>query len=166
MGSNNFDGAIIIESPISGQGSGTGRFGFGSAQGASYILGYDTGTVSFAVGEVVTGAGGAVGTVVAINNSSGASPSTKGYLYLKSVTGTFVDNEALTVAGAPRAACNGVLIFYENGDSTHAAWGFDSVIPTLFKPPGSIMSRTDTGKLYVSAGVVNGVVTWNLVTSA
>jgi hypothetical protein len=67
-------------------------------------LGYDTGTGLFVVGEVVTGAGGAVGTVVQVVGDI-----TSGVLYLKTLNGTaFVDDEVLTGSIAGIAAANGI----------------------------------------------------------
>jgi hypothetical protein len=67
-----------------------------------YTLNYDGQTGNFALNETVTGAGGATGVVIA--DSDGG---TSGTLTLKSVTGTFIDNEALTGSVAGAATVNG-----------------------------------------------------------
>lgn len=67
-------------------------------------LNYDAKTVDFTVGNTVTGAGGATGTIERIFPGVG----TTGRLELSGVTGTFVDNEALTGSGGGAATVNGV----------------------------------------------------------
>ena len=67
-----------------------------------WVLPYDTGTFIFVVGEVVTGAGGASGTVVGLAAGSDA---TSGTLYIaKSNATAFVDDEAITGDGTGAAA--------------------------------------------------------------
>ncbi len=66
-------------------------------------LDYDGGTVAFARGETVTGAGGASATVLAVNGDA-----TSGTLYIGPVTsGPFVDNETLTGSVAGDADADG-----------------------------------------------------------
>ena len=70
---------------------------------ASYwILNFDAGSTEIEVEDVVTGAGGASGEVLAIEVESGtwALGTAAGYLVLFNVTGTYVNNEILSVSGA------------------------------------------------------------------
>jgi len=69
-----------------------------------YALAYDTGTVIFVVGEVVTGAGGGTGVVLALATGSNA---TSGTLYIsKTNTTAYVDDEAITGDGTGAAVVN------------------------------------------------------------
>ena len=81
----------------------------GSAQSASpsvVRLGYDAQSGNFAVAEVVTGGtSGAVGTVFTDEDAGSA-----GTLNLITVTGTFVDNEALTGSVTGAATVNGAPV--------------------------------------------------------
>ncbi len=68
----------------------------------SWDLPYDTGTVLFVVGETITGAGGATGTVVAVTGTA-----TTGILKVARSNATaFVDDEAITGSGSGAAAVN------------------------------------------------------------
>jgi len=67
----------------------------------TFSLPYDTGTALFVVGETVTGAGGAVGTVVSVTGTA-----TTGTLEIFVVTPGFIDNEALTGSIAGLATVN------------------------------------------------------------
>jgi hypothetical protein len=92
-------------------------------------LDYDGGTVAFARGETVTGAGGANATILAINGDAAS-----GTLYIGPVTsGPFVDDEVLTgsVAGAAVAdgaesALSSVTITNVNTDDLSQVWSFAS----------------------------------------
>lgn len=67
-----------------------------------WLLPYDAGTVIFAVGEVVTGAGGATGIVLAVTGDS-----TSGTLTIaRTNTTSFVDDETLTGDGTGAATVN------------------------------------------------------------
>ena len=82
--------------------NGGDKIGFTHTTGR--FLNFDAQTGNFAVGEVVTGAGGATGTVIAqIDNG------TSGMLILDSITGVFVNNEALTGSVSGAATVDGVL---------------------------------------------------------
>jgi len=67
----------------------------------SFFLDYDTMTGAFTVGQVVTGAGGAFGTIFADVNGGAT-----GTLTLTGVTGVFIDGEAITdpVTGVAKVA--------------------------------------------------------------
>jgi hypothetical protein len=68
----------------------------------SWNLPYDTGTVIFVVGEVVTGAGGATGIVLSVTGDS-----TSGTLVIaRTNTTAFVDDEAITGSGTGAATVN------------------------------------------------------------
>lgn len=70
----------------------------------SWELPYDTGTVIFVLGETVTGAGGATGTVVGLSTGATA---TSGILYIARTNAIdFVDDEAITGSGTGAAAVN------------------------------------------------------------
>jgi len=67
-----------------------------------WLLPYDAGTVIFAVGEVVTGAGGATGIVLAVTGDS-----TSGTLTIARTNSTsFIDDESLTGDGSGAATVN------------------------------------------------------------
>lgn len=95
--------------------------------GAINALNYDGGTVAFARGETVTGAGGASATIIAINGDA-----TSGTLYIGPVTsGPFIDDEVLTGSVAGAAVANGaessfstVTITNVNTDTLSQAWSF------------------------------------------
>jgi len=70
-----------------------------------YSLPYDTGTVIFVVGEVVSGTTG-VGTVLALAAGSDA---TTGTLYISLTTAGFVQDEAITGDGSGAAVVNSLL---------------------------------------------------------
>lgn len=90
-------------------------------------LDYDGGTVAFARGETVTGAGGANATILAVNGDA-----TSGTLYIGPVTsGPFVDDEVLTGSVAGAAVANGinsalssVTITGVNTDDLSFVWTF------------------------------------------
>jgi len=74
---------------------------------------YDGLTGAFSVGETVTGGSfGATGEIAAVNENAGT-PSTSGCLELENISGNFIDDEALTSAGAV-AVVNGEL--YDSGE--------------------------------------------------
>jgi len=73
---------------------------------ASHYVRYDAGVSAFAVGDVVTGVTStATGTVHRVVIHTGSF--TTGYIVLTSVTGTFVDNEALQVSAVTVATSDG-----------------------------------------------------------
>ena len=61
-------------------------------------LDYDTEIAAFAIGETCTGAGAANGVIVYLTSTT---------MYFASITGLFVDNEALTGSVSGNAAANG-----------------------------------------------------------
>jgi hypothetical protein len=77
----------VISDPLGGSAS------VNVALSTNYYLDYDTQSANFTVGQVVTGAGGAFGTISA-DTDNGAT----GTLTLTAITGTFVAGEALTDA--------------------------------------------------------------------
>jgi hypothetical protein len=78
--------------------------------GYTWVLPFDAGLAAgpIKVGDTVTGAGGATGVVTAVVVYSGtwAGNNAAGYLCIKSKTGTFVDNESLSVGATPMATVN------------------------------------------------------------
>ncbi len=87
---------------------------------ASYwVLNFDIGTAEIAVEDTVTGAGGASGEVLIIEVTSGTwdGGDAEGYLVLFNVTGTYVDDEVLSVSGA-KAIADGTAT--ERGAETDA----------------------------------------------
>jgi hypothetical protein len=80
---------------------------------ASYwILHFDAGTAAIAVTDIVDGAGGASGEVLVVEVESGswATSDAAGYLVLFNVTGTYVDDEVLSVSAVPKAIANGTAL--------------------------------------------------------
>ncbi len=78
----------------------------------NFVLRYDNGQLSaidpFVIGDTVTGGtSGATGIVVGVANQS--SSRVEGYVALKTVTGTFSDDEELQVESVYRADANGTL---------------------------------------------------------
>lgn len=93
-----------------------------------YVLNFDAGTATIALGATVTGVtSGATGkTLVAMVITSGsfAGSNAAGYLVLELVTGTFVDNENLQVAAVTKCVADGAAaldgaLTDANGDT----WG-------------------------------------------
>ncbi len=102
----------------------------------TYTLAYDTGTVIFVVGEVVSGATG-VGTVLAVTGDS-----TSGTLTIALTTAGFVDAEAITGDGSGAALAVGVetivtttptILVQDDADSITYVAGTDYVIETTLK---------------------------------
>ena len=80
---------------------------FTHVQSTTYgTLGYDAESVGFTAGLLVTGNGGATGI---IESDTEIVADTSGTLLLSNVTGTFINDEALTDSGSGAAAVNGVL---------------------------------------------------------
>ena len=80
---------------------------FTHVQSTTYgTLGYDAESAGFTAGLLVTGAGGATGI---IESDTEIVADTSGTLLLSNVTGTFVNDEALTDSGTGAATVNGVL---------------------------------------------------------
>lgn len=78
---------------------------FTIAQATTYgTLAYDAQSANFTAGLLVTGAGGATG-IIESDTDSG----TAGTLLLSNISGTFVNDEALTDSGTGAATVNGVL---------------------------------------------------------
>ena len=114
---------------------------------ASYwVLNYDGGTQDFAVGNICTGAGGAVGEVLVVVLSSGTwgGGTAAGYLVLFNVTGTFVDNEAITGTGAA-AVVNGTATSRgASNDTDDATWLHAAIVATR----ADITTVTGSGVTY------------------
>lgn len=84
---------------------------------ASYFkLGYDTGTIAFVAGDIVT-AGAATARVVTVDGTVAS-----GTLILDNVSGTFADNAAITVSGVTRALVNGAISEGSGVDAQYDAW--------------------------------------------
>jgi len=80
---------------------------FTHVQSVTYgTVGYDAETTGFTAGLLVTGNGGATGI---IESDTELVADTSGTLLLSNITGTFVNDEALTDSGTGAAAVNGVL---------------------------------------------------------
>jgi len=73
--------------------------------GGLYNLAFDAETGAFVVGEDVTGAGGATGTIVEVDSDGSA-----GTLLLRDVTGTFNNDESLTGSIAGAATVDGTQV--------------------------------------------------------
>lgn len=99
---------------------------------ASYwILNFDAGTAGFVEGETVTGAGGATGVCIVdgvLESGSYGGGDAAGYLVIYNVSGTFVDDEALTGSSAGAATADGTA--NERGadnDTDDATWLQDAM---------------------------------------
>jgi len=80
---------------------------FTHVQSTTYgTLGYDAESVGFTAGLLVTGDGGATGI---IESDTEIVADTSGTLLLSNVTGTFINDEALTDSGSGAAVVNGIL---------------------------------------------------------
>ena len=81
----------------------------------TWVLPFDAGLVAgpIKVGDTVTGAGGGSGVVTGVVVTSGtwAAGTAAGYLFIKTKTGTFVNNEALSVGATPMATSNTGTLF-------------------------------------------------------
>ncbi len=118
-----------------------------------YALGYDTGTVIFAIGEVVSGATG-VGTVV-----ERVGDATSGTLYLNTLTAGFVDNEALTGDGSGAAAANGVEAFLTSAVSVEDT----DAAGTFFVAGTDFTVDSGTGRISpIVGGAIDGTTVTNL----
>lgn len=93
-----------VANQVDGEGYGVWRWTH-AARRDTADLAFDGGTIAFNVGETVRGAtSGAAGYITAKSGTTGS-----GTLSLRSIAGTFTDNEALQVAGVTRAFVNGAL---------------------------------------------------------
>lgn len=92
----------------------------------SFDAGTDAGTAGIAVGDEISGtASGATATVMSVGVTSGAwaSGDAAGVLYLKDISGTFVNNESLEVSSVVLAtAAADSSLGYRDGTYT-ATWG-------------------------------------------
>ena len=81
----------------------------------TWLLPFDAGLVAgpIKVGDTVTGAGGGSGVVTGVVVTSGtwAAGTAAGYLFIKTKTGTFANNEALSVGATPMATSNTGTLF-------------------------------------------------------
>lgn len=93
-----------VANQVDGEGYGVWRWTH-AARRDTADLAFDGGTIAFNVGETVVGA--TSGASAYITAKSGTTSS--GTLSLRSVSGTFTDNEALQVAGVTRAFVNGSI---------------------------------------------------------
>ncbi len=89
-------------------------------------LAFDAGgTTPIAVGDTVTGASsGASGVVMAVGVTSGswAGSNAAGVLYLKTLSGTFSNDEAVQVGGSTRATANGASVRGYRDATLTATW--------------------------------------------
>lgn len=94
-----------------------------------YLLEFDAGDVAIVAGNTVTGGtSGATGVVLvdaSVESGSWAANDAAGMIGLRSVTGTFQDNETLTVGGSPVATAVGTQLVGEapSSDTYEAAVG-------------------------------------------
>lgn len=109
-------------------------------------LNFDTGTGAFTKGLVVSGATSKATAV--IDKVSGTAT---GYLILKSVSGTFQNDETLTDTGTGAAVANGVCADYQNSYGEYEYyWNTDqSSVPCRFYFSGKDKARIihETGQL-------------------
>lgn len=110
-------------------------------------LSYDGGSVLFVAGRTLTGATSKATAV--IDKVSGNA--TSGYLILKSVTGTFQNDEVLTDSGTGAAVANGTCSDYQNSYGEYEYyWNADqSSVACRFYYSGKDKARTihETGQL-------------------
>jgi len=106
----------------------------------TYTLAYDTGTFDFVAGEVVTGAGGATGIVLAVTGVTATGTLT----IAKTNTTAYVDDEVLTgsivgvaavdsLTGEALATGTPTILVQDATDTTTYVAGTDYVIETLLK---------------------------------
>lgn len=109
----------VVRTQVTGAPTMTGDTEIEFCYRTSLPLGYTGKTVAFQVGEVVTGAGGASGTVQVIVEAD----STTGRLVLFSESGTFVNGEALAgnLGGAATVQFQSASVLQTVG--TQAVWG-------------------------------------------
>jgi len=89
--------------------------------GGVYLLDYDGGTVAFTEGDTLTGGtSAATATIVKVVPTDPLAPAVAGVLWLKDITGTFVDNEAITDAAGGAALANGVTAIVPGTNVTFA----------------------------------------------
>lgn len=123
------------------------------------VLGYDGGSVIFAVGETVAGGtSGATAVVVQVVGDS-----TSGTLYLKDISGgPFGDDDVLTgnAAGTPGAAvANGPSAFIPTAVSVEDA----DAAGTFFTAGTDFTVDSQSGRLYIKpGGAINGTTVTNL----
>ena len=142
-----FEGSQNFEMDVNGGAERAGGFerydGKDAPSDASYwLLGFDAGTDEFLDGETVTGAGGATGIVLEVVLSSGSwvGNDAAGTVVLGRVSGTYVDDEALTSASGA-ATANGVAT--ENSEAvlathyTYLELAADDTRALIAKPAGS-----------------------------
>lgn len=102
--------------------------GTGLPSAATYhVLSFDGGSGAIATGQTVTGAiSGATGIAAidaVVESGSWAGGDAAGYLVLRSVSGTFQDNENLTVSAVVKAVTNGVAVLSgADNDTDDRAW--------------------------------------------
>jgi hypothetical protein len=81
----------------------------------AWIVPFDAGLAAgpIKVGDTVSGAGGATGVVTAVVLTSGtwAGNNAAGYLFIKTKTGTFVNDEVLSMGATPMATSNTGTLF-------------------------------------------------------
>lgn len=90
-----------------------GEFFWPNVKGGVSALQYDARTVAFVEGGTLTGGtSGATGTIVKVIVGS---PTTTGTVYIRTITGTFQDNEIITGSLGGSATANGVASLYIPG---------------------------------------------------
>ena len=108
-----------------------------------WILNIDSGSVTVIAGNIVTGAGGASGEVMSVRNTSGTwvGGNWAGDLVLFNVTGTFVDDEILSVGAVPVAVANGTAIIHgataDIHDSVYRLAAIETARADILAVPGS-----------------------------
>lgn len=102
--------------------------GTGLPSAAPYhVLRFDAGSGAITAGQTVTGGtSSAIGVALldaVVESGSWGAGTAAGYLVLRSVTGTFQDNEPLTVSAVAKALANGAAVLSgADNDTDDAAW--------------------------------------------
>ena len=95
----------IVNESVSSGASTLAQREFTIAQATDFgTLAYDAQSVNYTTGLVVTGAGGATGII-----ESDVDAGSTGTLTISNISGTYVNNEALTDSGSGSATVNGIL---------------------------------------------------------
>lgn len=97
-----------------------------ASEAVHHLLPFDTGTSAIAAGDTATGPSGS-GYVLRVDLSSGSwgSGDAAGTLVIGALSGSFADNDAISVSGSPKALVNGTLTEGAAGDEDYSS---DSVL--------------------------------------
>lgn len=136
------------------------------------VVFFDAGSAAFVTGDTITGGtSGATGVVLddpVVQSGSYAGSNAAGYVPVRNVTGTFVDNEALQVSAVTRATLDGTVIarnaLTDEQDAEWLALSQTARRSVITQVPGSGPVRglwTHDGTLYAvrdNAGATAGVI--------